>query len=240
MSSSVDNEKVKKTISVVLEKIATETDLLTLGEYQSIFKKEVPFFRRSQAAAYLLMLCDQGKKLHVSGTEKKPFRKTRNSFQWKEGSSAFKDTVSGTVRGDDAPGYLLTEKESKRLFFSAGRSRKVYPREILALINAKTAVPKEDIGEIRILDNYSFVQVRDRVAEKIIEALNGVNFRGRSLTVNYAKFRREEENGAEENGAGENENGYTADPELSTTDPEYVEEQPIGGVRDSEQNSEQN
>jgi RNA recognition motif-containing protein len=37
------------------------------------------------------------------------------------------------------------------------------------------------------------VQVRDSVAEKIIEALNGMIFRGRPLTVNYAKSNKEED-----------------------------------------------
>jgi hypothetical protein len=213
MSSHVDNEKVKKTVSFVLDKMATEADLLTLGEYNKIFKKEVPFFRRSWAAAYLLMLCDQGKIPRTSsGTEKAGPRKPWNERP----AAAAKDTVSDTPgnagRGDEPQRYFLTEDESKRLFFSVGRSRRVYPREILGLINSKTAVAREDIGSIRILDNYSFVQVRDTVAEKIIEALNGVSFRGRILAVNYAKFRKEEENGGGENGNG--------------PDPEYTEEQP--------------
>jgi hypothetical protein len=235
MSSHVDNEKVKKTVSLVLDKIATEVDLQTLGEYNKIFKKEVPFFRRSWAAAYLLMLCDQGKSLRVSGSEKAGPRKA-----WSErpaaGPAGAKNTVTDTAgpagglagRGEDSQRYMLTEEESKRLFFSVGRSRRVYPREILGLINAKTAVAREDIGAIRILDNYSFVQVRDSVAEKIIEALNGVTFRGRTLAVNYAKFRKEEENGA-----GENGNVPAPDSEAGT-----AEEQPEARAPDSEPNAE--
>jgi hypothetical protein len=246
MSPHVDNEKVKKTVSLVLDKIATDVDLLTLGEYHKIFKKEVPFFRRSWAAAYLLMLCDQGKSLRVSGTEKPAPRKAWND---RPAGGGPKETVSDTggpaVRNDDSQRYFLTEEESKRLFFSVGRSRRVYPREILGLINAKTAIAREDIGAIRILDNYSFVQVRDIVAEKIIEALNGVTFRGRTLAVNYAKFRKEEENGGGENGnvsvpasavpasavpasAAQDSEAGTAEEELETGSPE------------SEQNAETN
>jgi hypothetical protein len=73
-----------------------------------------------------------------------------------------------------------------------GRSRRVIPREILGLIISKTSVSKDDIGAIRILDNYSFVQVRATVAELIIEALNGRIFRGRPLSVNYARTRKDE------------------------------------------------
>jgi hypothetical protein len=180
MAVGFNKEKTKKIISLVLEKIKTEVDLQTLEEYQSLFKKETSLFNRSKAAAYLLMLCDQGKTIRV-----KDYRRPARPDE---------DSRPNTQR------YPLADKESVRLFFSVGRSRRVFPREILGLINTKTAIPREDIGAIRILDNYSFVQVRDSVAEKIIEALNGINFRGRALTVNYAKSRKDAENSASESG----------------------------------------
>jgi hypothetical protein len=170
MTSAFDKEKTKEIISLVLEKIKTEADPRTLREYQSLFKKETSLFNRSRAAAYLLMLCDQGKTLRLTDY-KRP----------------------GKDAHSDAQRYKLSEKESTRLFFSVGRSRRVFPREILGIINTKTAISREDIGAIRILDNYSFVQVRASVAEKIIEALNGMNFRGRPLTVNYAKSNKDED-----------------------------------------------
>ena len=86
----------------------------------------------------------------------------------------------------------LPDDESVRLFISVGRNRRIYPREILGLICTKTAVSKDDIGLINILNNYSFVQVRTSAAEEIIAALNGINFRGRTLAVNYAKARKDD------------------------------------------------
>jgi hypothetical protein len=163
MSPYIDREKAKNNLNLILDKIKTEADPGLLADYYCLFKKEVSLFNRSKVAAYLLVQYDQGKNFH-------------------------------SARGDDAPrSPPLAEEESKRLFFSIGRSRRVFPREILGLINAKASVAREDIGLIRILDNYSFVQVRDTAAETIIEALNGVNFRGRPLTVNYAKSRSEQD-----------------------------------------------
>ena len=183
MPSHINKEKTKATIALILDKMKTEVDPQLLGEYHHLFKKEISLFRRSWAAAYLLMLCDQGKSLRFA-------RHPRNEKRF--------------TAGDDSrvKRYPLADEDSKRLFFSVGRSRRVFPREILGLINTKTAIPKEDIGAIRILDNYSFVQVRDTVAEQIIEALNGMNFRGRTLAVNYAKSYKDEEN---ENGESREE-----------------------------------
>jgi hypothetical protein len=97
----------------------------------------------------------------------------------------------------DPDSYPLAEADSVRLFINVGRNRRVFPREILGIINSETATPKDDIGAIRILDNYSFIQVRNTVADTIIEALNGKSFRGRILTINYAKNRKEMDDDAQ-------------------------------------------
>jgi hypothetical protein len=174
MSQYFDREKAKNTVSLVLDKIKTEADPGMLADYYTLFKKEVSLFNRSRVTAYLLMQYDQGKN----------FRFAKNTSRAPEQDAA----------ASDAPRFPpMAEEESKRLFFSIGRSRRVFPREIIGLINTKTSVAREDIGVIRILDNYSFVQVRNTVAETLIEALNGVVFRGRPLTVNYAKSRSEQD-----------------------------------------------
>ena len=242
MPSCIDKEKTKKTVSLILEKVANEADLQLLSEYNSLFKKEVSFFRRSWAAAYLLMLCDQGK-LHIPGAGKAAHRKAKDERFSKDSDSNTGGVASsgpassgpagnGVASTEGTQRYPLSDEESVKLFFSAGRSRRVFPREILGIINTKTAIAKEDIGAIRILDNYSFVQVRDTVAPKIIEALNGVSFRGRALTVNYAKSRK---NGEDENDLAENE-------ESSSPSFEYIDEEndpPKTHEPELEQDSEQ-
>jgi hypothetical protein len=172
MPPFIDKEKARKTIAHILDKVKTEADPWMLGEYHRLIKKEVSLFHRSKVAAYLLMLCDQGKTL----------RSAKNTSRAPE---------------EDVPrSPPLAEDESKWLFFSVGRSRHIFPGKILGLINEEAAIPREDIGAIRILDNYSFVQVRNTVAETVIETLNGIMFRGKPLTVNYAKSRKDEEGGS--------------------------------------------
>ena len=96
----------------------------------------------------------------------------------------------------------LTGDETKRLFINIGKNRRVYPREISALIMAKASVSRDDIGAIRILESYSFVEVRDTRAQQVIDALDGLMFRGRTLVVNYAKNKKEESGGVGENSDG--------------------------------------
>jgi hypothetical protein len=199
MSVQIDKEKTRKNIDLILEKIRTDADPLVLNEYRALFKRNISLFRRPWASAYLLMLFDQGG-LGRTGRGRKNGNGRSASGGNDTGSGANSGAAGSGAAGSGAAGsgaggetqrFPLAEEESKRLFISVGRNRRVFPREILGLINAKTSIPRDDIGSIRILDNYSFVQVRDTVAEQIIKALNGCTFRGRTLTVNYAKSRKD-------------------------------------------------
>ena len=171
--SAINEERVKNRLDEILKIIQTEADPLLLNQYRSLIRKKIPFFQRSYLSAYLLMLQDQG-----------PGGRSRDMQR--------KDRPEPRAQPAVLPA-ALPEDESVRLFISVGRNRRVFPREILGLIGTKTAVSKDDIGLINILNNYSFVQVRNSAAEEIIAALNGINFRGRTLAVNYARARKEED-----------------------------------------------
>ncbi|MDR1108505.1 MAG: DbpA RNA binding domain-containing protein [Spirochaetaceae bacterium] len=192
MVSQIDDAKIKKDLAEFLEKIHTEADPELLNAYRSLIRRQVSWFKRSYLSAYLLMLVE-GQRPRMRGRHGK--------------SSAPAESR------DEARFPPLSEEDSKRLFINIGRNRKVFPREILGLINSKTALPRGDIGIIRILDNYSFIQVRSGAADKIIEALNGLSFRGRILAVDYARPRKEEY--AEEN-----------EPALFGGDPSVDENEP--------------
>ena len=178
MQSRLDREKAKKNLEVILDKLHNDTDIALLKDYKKLFKKELFLLRRSDVAAWLFMYYDQ--------------RETPQP------RTAKKAVVHGDVKAgaEDKPAataeVTLSEEESKRLFISIGKNRRLFPREVVMLIMSKTSAAREDIGIIRILDNYSFVQVRETKADEIIEAINGIRFRGRTLTVNYAKPRSAE------------------------------------------------
>jgi len=73
------------------------------------------------------------------------------------------------------------------LFMGVGKNRRVYPKDIIHLFINTGKIEREQIGDIRILDNYSFITVSKEAADTVINNLNGINYRGRSLNINYAK-----------------------------------------------------
>ena len=172
-----NKENADKKLDDVLERMQSGTDVVLLREYYKLYKKKISPFKRSWAAAWLFMnyvMKDDNLTAPDNGKNHSlPENKT--------------EKIDKYISSENETS--LSEEESKRLFFSIGKNRRLYPRELIAFISSKTSAVKEDIGVIRILDNYSFVQVRDTKADEIIETLNSARFRGRTLTVNFAKMK---------------------------------------------------
>ncbi|MDR1618064.1 MAG: DbpA RNA binding domain-containing protein [Treponema sp.] len=219
MSAQFDKEKTKKNIALIVEQIKNEANPELLNQYRTLFKKEVSLFHRSYTAAYLLMLYDQGRLRGQGGN----FRNRSPGFAGKGERHGRAEYGRAPEEPRTERQYPLSDEDSRRLFISIGRNRRVFPREILGLINSTTDVAREDVGAIRILDNYSFVQVRDTVADAIIEALNGKSFRGRILSVNYAHSRKD---GGEDGYDAEAAAGDNAD----SVDTEQYDDEAVAGV----------
>ena len=178
----MDKEKAKRNLESIIGKLHNDTDFSLLKEYKNLFKKNVFLLRRTEMAAWLFMYYDQRE---TPAAFNAAVRKAAKPSDKKQN---VKNPVPKIKNAERQPVEInLSEEESKRLFISIGKNRRLFPREVITLIMSKTSTPREDIGMIRILDNYSFVQVRDTKADEIIAALTGHRFRGRTLTVNYAK-----------------------------------------------------
>jgi hypothetical protein len=179
MPSKIDTERVRGYLNELSNKIQTQADPDLLNQYRSLIRKHVSFFRRSYLTAYLLMEWE---------------RQAGSAGRGLYGNRPRRNPSAGSPP-EAAPRYetktSLPPEESTRLFVSAGRNSRAYPREFLSLITSNTTVSKEDVGTIRILAGYSFIEVRSSRAGEIIAALDGISFRGRPLTVNYARDQKE-------------------------------------------------
>jgi len=76
-----------------------------------------------------------------------------------------------------------------RLFVSLGHRDHVGPGDILGAITGEAAIDGERVGRIDIRDTFSLVEVSPSVAERVIEAVNGITVKGRSVRVDYHRRR---------------------------------------------------
>lgn len=96
-------------------------------------------------------------------------------------------TDSPTRSGRPAPGPSWTH-----LWLSLGHRDDAGPGDIVGAITGEAGIQGSRVGRIDIKDSFSVVEVEAEVAEKVIAALNGVTFRGRSLRVDYDRGGRPE------------------------------------------------
>ena len=178
---ALNEEQITAFLKEAVETVKTEEDPDVLNAYRKIFRKNVPFTLRSYIAAYLIKEFEGS-----SFPRSKPYSRRPNP--------RFGDRSRGYA--SDRPPVerpMLDPSESVSIFMSIGRSRRVFPRDIITLLIQNADISRERIGDIRILDNYSFVQVMNEDADKIIEKLNDFSYRGKNISVSYSRKPEAEE-----------------------------------------------
>ena len=85
------------------------------------------------------------------------------------------------------PRVEIPEDQATSIFISIGKNRRVYPRDLVGILIAIAGIDRERIGDIKVLANYSFVQLYTEDAQTAIDKLNGYDYRGRKLAVSYSR-----------------------------------------------------
>lgn len=88
-------------------------------------------------------------------------------------------------RDRSAPGARTAERGYSRLFINIGRTDHVNPATLMGLVN--DFVPdKVSIGRIDIMQNFSFFEVPERDAQKVINSMSRQEQNGRRISVEVA------------------------------------------------------
>ena len=98
-------------------------------------------------------------------------------------------------------GARRAESGYRRLFINLGKQDGFYPGEVMQFVNHNIHGPKQEVGHIDLLQKFSYIEVPERDADKVMRALNGVIYKGREVRCNDA-----DESGSR--GSGRNERAY--------------------------------
>ena len=175
-------ERFIELLQNAVEKVRSEEDPVELNKYRKLFKKNVPFALRNYVAAYLAKNAEGGYRRDSYKRYGKDYRHESGRFNGEKKQEFDAQPVSRNI---------IDESLASTLFISTGRNRHVFPRDLIGLITHNTGIERSRIGEIRVLDNYSFVQFYTEDCDTVIKALNGFEYRGRKLTVSFSKKKSE-------------------------------------------------
>ena len=195
----IDLDQAANYLKDVVSKVKANPD--ELEALKKVFKKNVPLTLRSYVAAYLLKNSGgaifrfnnfKDREDFHANREERFSRYERNDSQNEENGAENHENRERFTR------VQIPAENSETVFVSIGRNRRVFPRDLVGLFISVAGIEKERIGDIRVLANYSFVQLFKEDSEKAINALNGHVYRGRALSVSYSRQRPEGEESEEE------------------------------------------
>jgi ATP-dependent RNA helicase DeaD len=85
------------------------------------------------------------------------------------------------------PEHTSHERGMVRLTLNLGRDQNVQPGDIVGVIAGVARIPKEAIGAIRLQARQSLVDVSGEHRALVLKKLNGIKFKGHTLSVQEAK-----------------------------------------------------
>lgn len=77
----------------------------------------------------------------------------------------------------------------RRLFINLGKQDGFYPGEIMQFMNQHIH-GKQQVGHIDLMQRFSYIEVPEQDAQKVIRSLNGTSYRGREVRCNDAEDSR--------------------------------------------------
>lgn len=79
------------------------------------------------------------------------------------------------------------EANMARLFLNLGKKDRIRPNDIVGAIAGETGVPGRSIGGIDIFDNFSFVDVPQKDADRVINIMKSNTIKGKAVNMEISK-----------------------------------------------------
>ncbi|MCG2792215.1 MAG: DEAD/DEAH box helicase [Weeksellaceae bacterium] len=200
-------EIIKAQVAGVFEKLLTEhVDVIDFDESLipdlSAFTKEqlvsqLLQFQLKEMATYYQNSNDLADQKFGASRDDKFGRRDRDSGDRdsrgsREGGS-FRDRDSRADRGGDRSGGRdrkpkRSNEDMVRFFFNLGKRDQLKKVDMLEIINKATSKSKKraDIGEIEILDKFSFFEIEKSYKNEVIDGLTSMKFRGKEMRAEVA------------------------------------------------------
>lgn len=199
--NKINEEQIAAFLKETLKRVNSDNDPESLDQLKKIFKKNIPFSRRMYVAAYLVRQANSRGFRPSKGNDRfnrsDRFNRNDRPAHGERTEHFSKTEASNAEHAERAPRVQIDPSLATTIFISVGRNRRVFPRDLVGLLVSVAGLERDRIGDIRVLANYSFIQLFTEDCEKVIKALNDYDYRGRKLSVSYS--RQKEDEGAEEN-----------------------------------------
>lgn len=191
--NKIPEEALNAFLDGIRAELSSPLDPAMLTKVRSIFRKRIPLHLRSYAAALLILRAAGITRVQAQKPIIAPPKPQRNTAP--QPRSPREPATVRVPRASQAP--RKTSEGMVPLFVSMGKRQRLRPQELRSLIREKAGLTDDDLGRVHLLDNYSFIDVPEIHAEKIIAACDGISFRNRPIEIKPAKKKGENPEGKE-------------------------------------------
>ena len=198
----INEAQIADYLANATDRVKTTENVDILSDLNKLFKKNVPLTVRKYVIAY--MLKESLKHYHFSN-HRQSERNDRNDRQDHSNRNrpdyrnihteepAAPAAEAAAEERPRRPRVEIPEDQSSSIFINIGKNRRVYPRDLVGILIAVAGIDRDRIGDIKVLAQYSFVQLYSEDVQTAIDKLNGYDYRGRKLAVSYSKQKGSEE-----------------------------------------------
>jgi hypothetical protein len=174
-------------IQILIGKTKADANPDELERLKKLIKKNVPFTLRGYFMAYLLREAMAGGYRPENRPQRQP-RAPRPQQQAEQASPAPQaEGEQAEESAERAPREQKPLPEGARtLYLNIGKMKRLYSKELSQIFQDKLGITRDDIYSIRIHDKYSFVAMSQENCEKAIAQMNGMDIKGRTVSVSYS------------------------------------------------------
>ncbi len=119
------------------------------------------------------------------------------------------DQMRGSGRDSDTRGKRRDDENMSRFFINIGRKDNLNPARLIGLINDQKIAKNIEIGQIEILDTFSFFELDKNYQAETIDSFkqNGAEFEGRNVNVEITEKKRSGRSGGRRDGGSSSDRG---------------------------------
>ena len=179
-------EKVRKILDK--DKLEKQIEIVSLIESEDYSSNHI-------AAALLKLYMRETKLEHhqeidsVDNNKRSSFSREKSRTDNRDsGRKDRRDRRSSDSNSADKGGRVL--KNSTRIFINTGKSKGVSQKHILSALCNDAEIASKDVGNIDIYDKFTFVDVSNIVADKVVKNLNSKYIKGSKVSVEKANKAR--------------------------------------------------
>jgi len=198
----INEAQIADYLANATDRVKTTENVDILSDLNKLFKKNVPLTVRKYVIAY--MLKESLKHYHFSNhrhserndRNDRQDRSNRNRPDYRNIHTEEQAAPAAEATAEERPRrprVEIPEDQSSSIFINIGKNRRVYPRDLVGILIAVAGIDRDRIGDIKVLAQYSFVQLYSEDVQTAIDKLNGYDYRGRKLAVSYSKQKGSEE-----------------------------------------------